>query len=62
MESIYMSPSDAAARYHVCRKVIYDMLRMTEAPQTIKIGNRRLIPIKAMDEFVQAVFKEEKAC
>ena len=52
MEAIYMSPNDAAKRYGICRCIVYELLRMNEAPQTIKVGNRRLIPIREMDAFM----------
>lgn len=57
MEALYMSPAEAAKRYGICRKIIYELISMSESPPTLKIGNRRLIPIAQWDEFIKKQFE-----
>ena len=53
MESIYMSPAEAGKRYGLARSTIYLIIELPEAPKTLKVGSRRLLPIKEYDEFMQ---------
>ena len=56
MEALYMSPAEAGERYNLSRKVIYELINMPESPSTLKVGNRRLIPIAQWDEFMKEQF------
>lgn len=60
MEAIYMSPGEAGERYNLCRKVIYELINTPESPVTLKVGNRRLLPIAQWDEFMQKNFAQKK--
>ena len=58
MEALYMSPADAGKRYGVCRKMIYELINVPESPSTLKVGNRRLLPIAQWDEFMERTFSD----
>lgn len=60
MESIYMSPAEAAKRYGVGRNAIYDIMALPDSPPTLKIGQRRCLPVAAFDEFVEKTFTQKK--
>lgn len=59
-EPIYMSPLEAVERYSLGRTTIFELLRMPDCPTTLKVGNRRLIPIKEFDAFLISNFSDEK--
>jgi len=59
-EPIYMSVDQAAARYGICRVNIYEILKMPECPATLKVGQRRLLPIGKFDAFMEEQFLPEE--
>lgn len=56
MESIYMTVNEAIERYSLSRKTIYELINLPESPKTLKVGRKRLIPIKEWDEFTREYF------
>lgn len=61
MDKLYMSPTEAAQRYSLSKTTIYELLGQDDAPVTLKVGHRRLIPIKNMDEFMKTFVEEQYA-
>ncbi len=57
---IYMSVSDAARRYGIGRDLMYEIIGMNEAPNTLKLRGKRLLPIKDFDEFIVEMFQDKK--
>jgi hypothetical protein len=57
---IYMSVSDAARRYGIGRDLMYEIIGMNEAPNTLKLRGKRLLPIKDFDAFIVEMFQDEK--
>ena len=55
IEKIYMSPAEAAERYGLSVTGIYRMLGLPDAPKCLKIGQRRLIPIKEFDTYIETL-------
>ena len=63
MESItpiYMSVSDAARRYGIGRDLMYEIIGMNEAPATLKLRGKRLLPIAEYDRFMVEMFQVKK--
>lgn len=60
VEPIYMSVMQACVRYGLCRESIYEIMRMEDAPNTLNVGKRRLLPIKEYDAFMRLQFGERK--
>lgn len=60
IEPIYMSIRESCERYGLSRKVIDEILHMPEAPQTLKVGSRRLLPIKEYDAFMILQFGQKE--
>ncbi len=56
VKPIYMSVSDAARRYGIGRNLLYEIMAMNEAPETLKIGKKRLLPIAEYDKFFEDTF------
>ena len=61
MEALYMSPADAGKRYGLARSTIYQIIELPEAPATLKVGARRLLPIKEYDAFMVSNFEKMQA-
>lgn len=59
-EPIYMSVAQAAERYSLKRDAIYEIMHIADAPETLKVGKRRLLPIKDFDVFMKEYFQESK--
>ena len=59
MDKLYMSPTEAAQRYSLSKTMIYELLGQDDAPVTLKVGHRRLIPIKEMDAFMASFAAKE---
>ena len=57
---IYMSPRQAAARYSLGLRSIYELMLLPGAPVGRKIGARRLLPIREWDEFIDEIGQEDK--
>ena len=57
-EPIYMSIQQACERYNLGRTSIKEIMCLGDAPKTIKVGSRRLLPIKEYDAFMRAQFAE----
>lgn len=53
---IYMSVTDAAKRYGIGRTLMYEILAMNEAPKTLKLKSKRLLPIAEFDAFMADAF------
>lgn len=62
MTPLYMSPSEAAKRYELARSTVYELIAMPEAPATLKVGQRRLIPISPMDKFMSTFTEVKTLC
>ena len=60
MDKLYMSPTEAAQRYSLSKTTIYELLGLDDAPVTLKVGHRRLIPIKNMDDFMKTFAEEQR--
>lgn len=58
IEKIYMSPTEAAERYSLSLTGIYRILGLPDAPKCLKIGQRRLIPIKQFDAYIETLSTE----
>ena len=58
VDPIYMSATQACERYGISRETVYEIMRLTDAPQTLKVGSRRLLPIKDYDAFMRSQFGE----
>lgn len=56
IKPIYMSVTDAAKRYGIARTLVYEIIAMNEAPETLKVGKKRLLPIEKYDEFIRETF------
>jgi len=41
-----------------CDVTMYKIIKMPESPATLKVGSKRLLPIKAYDDFMEAQFTE----
>jgi excisionase family DNA binding protein len=57
MEKLLLSPEEAAEVLGVTRSTIYDLLRM-RLLASVKIGRRRLVPVKACHEMVDRMVEE----
>jgi hypothetical protein len=57
---IYMSVSDAARRYGIGRDLMYELIGMNEAPATLKLKGKRLLPIAEYDKFMVEMFQVKK--
>ncbi|GEM_PF-3783111 len=60
METIYMSPADAAKRYGIGRNAIYDIMALPDSPPTLKIGQRRCLPVADYDKYIKETFTRPK--
>lgn len=60
VEPIYMSAKQACERYGLSRDVIDKIINMADAPQTLKVGSRRLLPIKEYDTFMVCQFGQKE--
>ena len=56
---LYMSVAQVAKRYGVSDYTIYGIVRMPESPTTLKVGAKRLLPIKDYDAFMGEQFTDE---
>lgn len=56
MTPIFMSIKDATERYSISRSKVYELINAPEAPATVKIDGRRLIPIAEYDEYIKKAF------
>lgn len=54
MERLVMTPEEAAEALGVGKSTIYDLMRANRL-RSVKIGRRRLIPIAACREFLDAL-------
>lgn len=52
VEQIYMSVDEATRRYCVGKNTMYEIINYDGAPMTLKVGSRRLLPIKDYDKFM----------
>jgi excisionase family DNA binding protein len=57
MEKLLLSPEEAAEVLGVTRSTIYDLMRM-RLLASVKIGRRRLVPVKACHEMVDRMVEE----
>jgi excisionase family DNA binding protein len=57
MEKLLLSPEEAAEVLGVTRSTIYDLMRM-RILTSVKIGRRRLVPVKACEEMVDRMVEE----
>jgi excisionase family DNA binding protein len=57
MEKLLLSPEEAAEVLGVTRSTIYDLMRM-RILASVKIGRRRLVPVKACREMVERMVEE----
>jgi len=57
VEKLLLSPEEAAEMLGVTRSTIYDLMRM-RLLASIKIGRRRLVPVKACQEMVERMVEE----
>lgn len=57
MERLVMTPEEAAEALGVGKSTIYDLMRANRL-RSVKIGRRRLIPITACREFLDALPSE----
>jgi excisionase family DNA binding protein len=57
MEKLLLSPEEAAEVLGVTRSTIYDLMRM-RILASVKIGRRRLVPVKACHEMVDRMVEE----
>lgn len=57
MEKLPLSPEEAAEVLGVTRSTIYDLMRM-RILTSVKIGRRRLVPVKACHELVDRMVEE----
>lgn len=57
MEKLLLSPEEAAEVLGVTRSTIYDLMRM-RILASVKIGRRRLVPVKACRDMVERMVEE----
>ncbi|MFP5346124.1 MAG: helix-turn-helix domain-containing protein [Actinomycetes bacterium] len=57
MEKLLLSPEEAAEVLGVTRSTIYDLMR-TRILASVKIGRRRLVPVKACRDMVERMVEE----
>lgn len=57
MEKLLLSPEEAAEVLGVTRSTIYDLMRM-RILASVKIGRRRLVPVRACREMVDRMVEE----
>ena len=57
MEKLLLSPEEAAEVLGVTRSTIYDLMRM-RILSSVKIGRRRLVPVKACHDMVERMVEE----
>lgn len=57
MEKLLLSPEEAAEVLGVTLSTIYDLMRM-RLLASVKIGRRRLVPVKACHEMVDRMVEE----
>lgn len=57
VEKLLLSPEDAAEVLGVTRSTVYDLIRM-KLLGSVKIGRRRLVPVKASREMVDRMVEE----
>lgn len=57
MEKLLLSPEEAAEVLGVTRSTIYDLMRM-RILASVKIGRRRLVPVKACHDMVERMVEE----
>lgn len=60
IEPVYMSVTQAAERYSLGRDAIYEIIHIKDSPETLKVGSRRLLPIKDYDRFMREHFQEKE--
>ena len=56
VEPLYMSINEACERYAVKRNTMYDITKLDNAPATLKIGSRRVLPIRDYDNYMRTQF------
>ena len=59
-EKLLLTTAEAAARMGVSRSALYDLIR-TRRIRSVKIGNRRYVPVDAPAEAVAALVEETEA-
>lgn len=57
MEKLLLSPEEAAEVLGVARSTIYDLMRM-RLLTSVKIGRRRLVPVRACHELVDRMVED----
>lgn len=50
---LYMSITDAAKRYGMCRTTFYDLMALDNAPKVVTIGAKRMLPIAEWDAYIR---------
>ena len=50
---LYMSITDAAKRYGMCRTTFYDLMALDNAPKVVTIGTKRMLPIAEWDAYIR---------
>ena len=50
---LYMSITDAAKRYGMCRTTFYDLMVLDNAPKVVTIGAKRMLPIAEWDAYIR---------
>lgn len=61
VEPLYMSVSQALARYSIGRNTFYQIIQLDGCPKLGKVGKKIMIPITAFDEFFYSLIMEDKA-
>lgn len=51
---LYMSITDAAKRYGMCRTTFYDLMVLDNAPKVVTIGAKRMLPIAEWDSYIRS--------
>lgn len=49
---LYMSVTDAAKRYGMCRNTLYELIALDNAPKVVTIGTKRMLPIAEWDNYI----------
>ncbi|MGL4176369.1 MAG: helix-turn-helix domain-containing protein [Dermatophilaceae bacterium] len=57
MEKLLLSPEEAADVLGVARSTVYDLIRM-RVLVSVKIGRRRLVPVRACHDLVDRMLEE----
>lgn len=57
MEKLLLSPEEAAEILGVTRSTVYDLMRM-RVLTSVKIGRRRLVPVKSCQEMVDRMVED----